>query len=207
MDINEYPGNSDASKRKVETEKENEKHLTKVTSGEVKRKKKSGFSKISNALISEDASNVKSYILMDVLIPAVKKAVSDIITNGIEMLLYGETGRRDRKRSRAERVSYRDYYDDRDDRDRRSRSRVRATYEYDDIIVDTRGEAERVIENLQDALDEYGSVSVGDLYDLVGITGTYTDWKYGWTDLRPARPERVRDGYLIHMPKAIPLTD
>lgn len=205
MDVNNYPSNSDVEKDKKVLD--NDKHLTKVTSGTVKRKKKSGLSKFSNALISEDASNVKSYILMDVLIPAIKKAVSDIITNGIEMLLYGETGKRDRKRSRADRVSYRDYYDDRDDRDRRSRSRVRATYEYDDIVVDTRGEAERVIENLQDALEDYGSVCVGDLYDLVGITGTFTDFKYGWTDLRPARAERVRDGYLIRMPKAVPLTD
>lgn len=198
--MEEYKGNSNRSKREKE---ETEKRLEKVTTGSVKTKKKSGISKFADAMISEDASNVGSYIFMDVLVPAMKKAVSDIITNGIEMLLYGETGG-NKRRSRADRVSYGSYYDR--DRDRRERpSRSRATYEYDDIVLDTRGEVERVIDKLEDSLDEYGTVSIGDLYDLVGITGSYTDYKYGWTDLRSARAERVRDGYLIKLPRALPL--
>lgn len=198
--MEEYRGNSNRSKREKE---ETEKKLEKITTGKVKTKKKSGMSKFANAIVSEDVSNVGSYIFMDVLIPAMKKALSDIVTNGTDMLLYGETGRSDRK-SRADRVAYGSCYNR--DRDRRERvSRSRATYEYDDIVLDTRGEAERVIDKLEDSLDEYGTVSIGDLYDLVGITGSYTDYKYGWTDLRSARAERVRDGYLIKLPRALPL--
>ena len=48
-------------------------------------------------------------------------------------------------------------------------------------------------------------VSVMDLYDLVGITGQYTDNKYGWTNLRNAEPVRTRDGYMLKLPRAIPL--
>lgn len=197
--MEEYVGNSNRSK----LEKEEEHKLEKVTTGSVKTKKKSGISKVANALISEDANNVKSYILMDVLIPSLKKAVSDIITNGIEMLLYGETS--GKRRDRADKVSYGSYYSKDRDRDMRDRYRSRSTYEYDDIVLDTRGEVERVIDRLEDSLEEYGTVSVGDLYDLVGITGSYTDYKYGWTDLRSARAERVRDGYLIKLPRALPL--
>lgn len=198
--MEEYAGNSNRSKREPE---EAPKKLEKVVTGTAKVKKKSGMTKLADAFISEDATNVKSYIFMDVLVPSLKKAISDIITNGIEMLLYGESGRSRRREDRTDRVSYGKYYTH--DRDRRDYSRTRATYEYDDIVVGTRGEAERVIDRLEEALDEYGTVSVGDLYDLVGITGSYTDNKYGWTDLRTARAERVRDGYLIHMPRAVPL--
>lgn len=198
--MEEYKGNSNRSKREKE---ETEKRLEKITTGSVKTKKKSGMSKVANALISEDASNVKSYILMDVLIPSLKKAVSDIITNGIEMLLYGETS--GKRRDRADKVSYGSYYNKDRDRDGRDRYRVRSTYEYDDIVLATRGEAERVIDRLEDSLYEYGTVSVGDLYDLVGVTGSFTDYKYGWTDLRSARAERVRDGYLLRLPRALPL--
>jgi hypothetical protein len=48
-------------------------------------------------------------------------------------------------------------------------------------------------------------VSVADLYDLVGVTGNYTDNKYGWTDIRSASVIRVRDGYMLKLPKALPL--
>ena len=39
---------------------------------------------------------------------------------------------------------------------------------------------------------------------LVGINGSYTDNKYGWTHLRSADVQRVRDGYLLKLPKALP---
>lgn len=57
---------------------------------------------------------------------------------------------------------------------------------------------------MQDLIDTYGMVSVADLYDLVGINGSYTDNKYGWTHLRSADVQRVRDGYLLKLPKALP---
>jgi hypothetical protein len=40
---------------------------------------------------------------------------------------------------------------------------------------------------------------------LVGITGNYTDNKYGWTDIRSASVNRTRDGYALKLPKALPL--
>lgn len=198
--MDEYVGNSNRSKKESN---EQPKKLEKVISGTATVKKKSGMSKFANAFISEDASNVKDYILGDVLIPALKKAVSDIITNGIDMLLYGESGRSNRRDDRADKVSYGKFYN----RDRReSATRVRATYDYDDIALPSRGEAERVLDRLDEQIDVYGTASVGDLYDLVGVTGTYTDYKYGWTDLRPAHVERLRDGrYLLKMPRAMPL--
>ena len=58
---------------------------------------------------------------------------------------------------------------------------------------------------MDELIDTYGSVSVADMYDLVGMSCNYTDNKYGWTNLRNAEPVRVRDGYLLKMPKATPI--
>ena len=58
---------------------------------------------------------------------------------------------------------------------------------------------------MDEIIDMYGRVSVADLYDLVGITGNYTDNNYGWTNLASAEPIRVRDGYVIKLPKAMPI--
>ena len=97
-------------------------------------KKKNEIGKLKDVFISEDVTNVKNYILMDVLVPAVKKAVSDIITNGIDMLLYGGP-RHTSGGSKVSKVSYGSFYDKRDD-DRHRTSVARASYSHDDILLD-----------------------------------------------------------------------
>lgn len=180
-----------------------EKRIDKVVTGAVKTRKKSKLSKFTQEFISEDARSVKSYVFGEVLIPAIKKLISDIVTDGIDIILYGE--RRGGKRSTADRVSYRNYYDDRRAPSRYDRPSVSYGYNYDDIILSTRGEAEDVIARMDELMDTYGLVRVADLYDLVGITGNYTDNKYGWTNIRSAEIMRVRDGYMIKMPRAVPI--
>lgn len=183
------------------------KKVEKVVSGSVKVKKKNGVTKFADNFISEDIHNVKSYVITDVLIPSVKRAISEMVTNGIDMILYGSTGGRS-KRSSADRVSYRNYYDRRDDDRHRDRDRDRvrtSAYSFDDIVLDSRGEAEEVLARMDELIDQYGIVSVADLYDLVGVSGNYTDNKYGWTNIRNAEPIRVRDGYMLRLPKALPI--
>ena len=88
MDIENIKPNShkyrEEQKRKAEREK-----VDKVVSGKVKTKKKNGF----GALISEDASSVKTYIFSDVLMPALQKLVVDIVKDGIDIIIYGGTRR------------------------------------------------------------------------------------------------------------------
>lgn len=191
------------SHRAREEQKEKKK-VEKVVKGKVQTKKKSEFGKMADIFISEDAVNVKSYIFMDVLVPAIKKAISDIVTDGIDMILYGGTGHGKRS-SKADKISYRNYYDRDRDRYSRNDTRTRSGYGYDDVILESRGEAEDVLTRMDELMDEYGMVSVADLYDLVGISCNYTDNNYGWTNIRNAEVVRVRNGYMIKMPKALPI--
>ena len=181
-----------------------EKKVEKVIAGTVKSKKKSEIQKFTDVFISEDVNNVKSYILLDVLAPAIKKAISDIVTNGIDMILYGETGKT-KSNSNASKVSYRSYYDRGNDRRDYSEARTKTGYNYDDIILDNRGEAEDVLSRMEELISTYGVVSVADLYDLVGVTGNYTDNKYGWSDLSTVSIMRTKYGYMLKLPKALPL--
>ena len=191
-----YKSNSHKSK--------NEKRTEKVVTGSVKTKKKNEFQKLADVFISEDVTNVKSYVLMDILIPAMKKAISDIVTNGIDMILYGEAGRTKRNSS-ASKISYGGYYKQDNKRDY-GMVKTRNNLDYDNIIFDNRGDAEAVLNAMDDIIDQFGVVSVGDLYDLADISTTnYTINKYGWTDIRSAQVVRSRDGYLIKLPRALPL--
>jgi len=202
--MEEYKSNSNRSKNEEKKELEqNEKRTEKIVTGVVKKKKRGLFSKLSGEFISEDAKNVKSYVFGEVLIPAIKKAISDIVTDGIDIILYGES-RKGGRRSTADRVSYRSYYDSSTRRESRAPMTYNG-YSYDDIILSTRGEAEDVLSRMDELIDSYGLVRVADLYDLVGITGSFTDNKYGWTNIRNAEIMRVRDGYMIKMPRAVPI--
>ena len=203
-DLMEYKSNS--NKSKIEANDVTEHKVEKVVTGKVITKKKSGFQKFTDEFISEDAKNIKSYVFGEVLIPAIKKAISDIVTDGIDMILYGESGRGGSRRSTADRVSYRNYYDRGSSRPvSDSRTTYGSSYNYDDIVLSTRGEAEDVLSRMDELMETYGLVRVADLYDLVGITGSYTDNKYGWTNIRNAQIVHVRDGYMIKMPRAIPI--
>lgn len=199
----DYKPNSNKSKEEhAELTTTEKKKVEKVVTGQVKTRKKSEIRKMADVFISEDAQNVKSYILMDVLVPAIKKAVSDIVTNGIDMILYGGSGRTNRN-TNVSRVSYTNY-SDRNTSTRSSES-YRTRYSYDDIVLESRVEAEEVLSRMDEIINMYGVVSVSDLNDLVGKPGSYTDNKYGWTNIRNAEAVRVRDGYLLKLPKALPI--
>lgn len=198
------PDNSHKARDEKKASAQEEKRVDKVVHGKVKTQK-NNKRKLADLFISEDAGNVKNYIFLDVIIPAVKKAIYDLVVGALDMSLYGGRGGSG-KRSTADRVSYRDY-NSVSRRDTRSYESARTTsgYSYDDIVLETRGEAEAVLSRMDEIMEEYEIVRVADLYDLVGITGEHTDNKYGWTNIRNAKIVRVRDGWKIEMPRALPI--
>lgn len=200
----EYKSNSHRSREQEEIKHEPlpEKKTEKVVTGNVKQRKKSGFSKAGSIFVPGDVDSVKSYILWDVLVPSIKRAISDIICNGTNMLL-GEPNR-GKSNSAGAKVSYRQCYQGEERRDY-NRPRAQSQYNYDDIIFETRGDAEEVLYRMEELLVRFDVVSVADLFDMAGISCNYTDNKYGWTDLRNAHVERVRDGYIINLPRATTL--
>lgn len=198
----EYPDNShSARERKQDGFVPPNKKLEKVVSGGTKTRKKSEVKKFANIFVPEDAENVKSYILMDVLVPGIKNAIADVVS----IMLFGEANRLGGRRDKGSRLSYQRYYDDRrDDRRDYGRPRAAAGFEYDDIVFETRGDADLVLDQLESAIANYGLASVADLYDLAGITcRSYTANKYGWTDIRAAKVIRTYDGYILQLPRTV----
>ncbi len=200
----EYKPNSHRSREQEAHDPMPEKRTEKVVSGNVKQRKKTGLSRAASTFMPGDVESVKSYILMDVLVPSIKRAISDIVCNGINMLL-GESTRGKGGSSVGAKVSYRQYYRDPDERRDYAAPRTQAQYSYDDIVFDNRGDAEEVLYRMEELLERFDMVSVADLFDMAGISCNYTDNKYGWTDLRNARVERVNDGYIIKLPRATSL--
>jgi hypothetical protein len=214
-DINpeEFPSNSDKSKEEV---KKPLKRARRVVRGGHAKRLKSGKKSLMTNFFGEEVTEVGNYILHEVLIPAAKNTIQDMITNGIEMLLYGESGgsrRPGRKDPRRSIVSYDAYYKGdtrrlggRSSEPKRLSYRGKS-YPIGEIIIDNRGEANDVLVALEEILDEYDSVTVSDLYEIVGFdSDDWTTARWGWTDLQSARVVRAREGgYLLQLPPAIPL--
>lgn len=75
----------------------------------------------------------------------------------------------------------------------------------DALVFESRGDAEQVLDSLDELIETYGIVSVADLYDLVGLKSSFNDTRFGWTSFDSAVVVRGRYGYLLKLPKAIPL--
>ena len=189
---------------KYKTENSEKKKIEQVVKSGAKLRKKNELQKVAGSIISEDAKSVKSYILMDVLVPAIKDAIEDIVTNGIRMLLRGDTSaRRSGPSGGISHISYNKAYDR---RDRSSLDRPRGVMDFDDLILPTRYEAEEVLRSLDDLIETYRIVSVADMYEAAGIRDfEYTARNYGWKDIRRAEVVHVRNGYWLKMPNVSPI--
>lgn len=214
-----YPANSKRPRpSKDENQQLEPKRVERVVQGEVVRRKKPLGRRFAETFLGETAKSVLGSVVMDILIPAAKDMVVDAGQEAIQRMVKGETASTRRHIHRSTgglngRVSYDRYYngsppmrrDPREDSRPISR-RARASHDFDEIILNSRVEAEEVLERLQDIIDKYEQVSVDDLYEMVGVKGDYPDAKYGWYDLRDARVTRVRNsGYLLDLPKPEPL--
>lgn len=195
-----FKPNSHKSREEAEQRVPQDKKVEKVIIGSAKVRKKSGFEKLKDSLVSEDSKNVKSYIVTGILIPSLKKAISDIVTTGIDVILYGESRHSRSSSGTGSKISYQKYYER--ETGYKAPTRVTPTYGYEikEFVVGTRGEAEAVLDQIQDMMSDYGVVTVGDYYDLIGVSGQFTDNYWGWTEMDGMRSRSVRDGWLIELP-------
>ena len=199
-----YPSNSHKSRLAAENDiqKPEEKRVAgKVINGNVRTEKKSWLKKILGVFSSDDISDVKSYVIYNVIVPAVKRTISD----AVDVTLNGEAGRKRNRSASSYMGSYRGGYLSREEPDSR-RSEFRDPYEIEDIILDSYGDCELVLDEMNATIERYGLVSVSDLYDMLGKSGgTHADCKYGWNSLGTARIVPVRNGFALRLPRIIPL--
>ena len=168
----------------------------KIVSGQAKLKKKGFF----DFLVSEDASSVKSYLLSDVLVPNIKRLIQELVTSGINQLLYGNDYKPSKSSTSTSRVSYNNFSNQTVNQPKRLKGN-----DIIEIEVDTYTDSQNVIYQLQALVDQYNQATIADLYDLVGIDGDFTDNNYGWKDLTRVSVIPYGRKFIIRMPRFIAL--
>lgn len=205
----EFPPNSEVSKKGGQSGK----NIKPVVSSGAVRRKRSLRRTFKESFIAGDFRSALQYVLFDVLLPAAKDTVVDAGAQGIEKLVFGDSRRRGATRPPSGPTGHISYnqlsrqYGSRFSGPERALSRqARARHNFDEILLDDRSEAEEVINRLFDLVSHYGSASIADLYELVGLASVHTDNKWGWTDLTGAGVTRMHGGYLLDLPEPEPFT-
>lgn len=203
MTNSEFPPNSETSKKaKVER-----KDITPVVSSGAVRRKKSLRKQFSETFVAGDAKTAFRYVLFDVLLPAAKDMIVEAGSQGIEKLIFGDSRRRGSTSPQSGPTGYVSYNryamgGSRSSGPSRALSRqARSRHNFDEIVMDDRVEAEEVIDKLFELVSRYESATVADLYELVGLSASHTDHKWGWTDLHGSGVSRIRGGYLLDLPE------
>ncbi len=214
--------NSDYPSNAIKTEKEKpaEERVKKekVVKGKVLKRKKTLGKKIAETFLGDTGKSVKEFLVHDVAVPSIKNFICDIVGwNGfMERLLFGTTnGRRVNNPARPGQNGYVNYSGITRQVGNIVVSGVqgggrgpvqntinnRAVHNFDDMVFVNRGDADEVLGNLVDAVMDFGQATVADLYDFAGIDSVFTDHKYGWRDLSMASISRVKNGWLLNLPR------
>lgn len=190
--------------------------VKKVIKGNATFAKPSLLRRIKNTFISDDATNVGSYIVDDIIVPSIQDGIMNSIISAATMIFgrgrgpyygyrsYNNVSRASwRQPDRYDNTPYDRYGYRRDDRSYDYRS----TRSYKDVELDSYEDMMDVIHELYSTLENYHVVRVSDYFSAAGLTGEFTDNQWGWYDLPPRiAPRRTMSGrWTIDLPKPEPL--
>lgn len=214
-----FPSNSREARAQSEPDKETPKKVIRLVDSKVVRRKKSLGTRFLESFSGSDGKSVLEYVLFDVLAPAAKDMIVDAVTEGTRRAFFGDSGSSNRRgggyrpgSSNRGHVSYNQYSSQSSGNSYRREEnrppigrRARGSHDIQEIILTSRREADDVVEAMNDWVERYQAISVGELYEMVGLDFNHVDAKWGWTDLRDASVTRVSEGYLLNLPRTEPL--
>lgn len=220
--MDDFPSNSHRDKETKVSPKTGAvppKKVARITTSEPKRRKKPLGTRFKETFFGGDnVRGVFGYVFGEVVVPMAKDMVADATTQAVERAVFGETRRGPRGWNRGPSSAVGHVrYDGmarqpartapwQGQSQREVSRRARSTHDFDEIILESRGEAEQVLDTLYEIISQYNQAAVADLYEMVGITAMYTDQKYGWTNLQGASVQHIRGGqFLLNLPKPEPL--
>lgn len=180
----------------------------KIASGNLKDR--SFKQKVKDAFISEEVHDVKSYIIFDVIIPAVKETFRNLIVNTLDMSLFGKvrSSKNTEQRGGSTYIAYdRAYGNGREEayrRQTRSTAPLRIN-ELNRVVFQNKADAIDVLSHLLEEIEEYHVASIADFLSYSGIDVAPIHHKWGWYDLVDVAVVEDPDsrGFYIKLPKPV----
>lgn len=207
--MTDLPANSHSAKEKASTEKV----VKKVVTGSVVEKKPPFWSRIREVFGGGDLKTAGSYIAAEVLLPAARQMIYDAISRGTERMVFGDRGHSRPVEPGRPRVQYNNPNSRYSPVQYGSITNPGPSYHQrntsnnvNSIVLDTRGEASAIVEQLGDIMERYEVASVADFRTMIGEPSDPTDQGWGWATIIDFEIRQDRDGgWALHIPRPIPI--
>lgn len=124
-----------------------------------------------------------------------RESFSSILADKISNILFGDEPSINTTRS----VRYRDFY---------NKTRRPSCYAAAGIVFNTRADAEKVLDQMHEIIENYGCVRIQDFYDLCGSiinVNFHFALERGWTTLDKVVIRKHKDGWIIDFPETVRL--
>ena len=186
-----------------------------VKKGTVIQKKPNIFKRTARSMVADDVQNVGDFVVTDILVPALRNLLYDVIVGGAGRTIFGTAAARRPGMNpglfgtaQNLKTAYHNASNPAASTapaPQGMSKQAQARFDFSEISLTDHSEALYIIELLKQRVGEYGTASVADLYDLLGHTGAFTDQNWGWTDLTNARVHQNRNGFVLDLPHPVPL--
>ena len=159
---------------------------------------------LGKSVIQGSITDAITLAFTELIIPAGRDLLFNVVTSVSQTLIYGESEPPSTSNG-VNRIPYSSISNY--NRVGRPTSRVQKIRQRpeDGFVFERKSDADTIIEELREACDSFGVVTVQALYEICDKTAPYTANKYGWMNLDDARVERTRDGYVLKLPRSMPL--
>ena len=162
-----------------------------------------------DTLFAESPKALGAKVARDVVVPRIKAGFEEAFNSFLSGMLWGDSSNRPLTgiANRTVLSGGRTNYSAVNNRGMNGRQQaqqaltMQSSGNYQDLVVPTQQGAEILLANMYDLLNQYRVVAVADLYELAEITPSISDNSYGWSTLDGARISKVRDGYLLELPR------
>lgn len=185
------------------------KEQKKVATGTLKEK--TFGQKVRDAFISDEIHDIKSYVVFDVIIPAIKQTFRNLFVNSLDMALFGKVQQSAKldQRGGSTYIAYDRLYQSRSSNEIQQRQQKGGAplriNELDRIVFKDKTDAIDVLSYMLDNIEEYHVASVADFVSAADLSISPIHHKFGWYDLSTASVEELPDGsgYYIRLPKPV----
>jgi hypothetical protein len=206
--------NSEKPETSAVSEREPVKRILSEESKVIQRRKPLGR-KIAETFTGDQAKNALFGVVMDVIIPQAKDMIMDAGQSALHRIIYQDAGPSSTRRTsindnRSRGTAYNRMYVPANggsspaSEDRRTAVQGNGA-NLKEIILDDRGDAEEILDGMLAIVGQYGTVSISELKEMLGVTAEFTDAKWGWKNLGSTKVTRVREGYLLDLPRIVSL--
>ena len=208
--MEQYPSNT-LKERNKQAQKKEKPELKCVVSGKSKPVPQSFWSKVFVGIKPASGQTMKGFIFDEIVTPLIQRAVVEGVTGAINYLVKGDAYA-DRKNNNSFGKSYINYNGISSGKSNANGNQYvysgkNSGMEIENVWFESRVDAQRVLDEMQNVIAGYDILTVNGFYDIIGRTNIIdpSNEKFGWSDLRNAYITASRGGWVIHLPHPMPI--